>query len=245
MNTSSNGYVLGFAIAVCIAMSTALALTANSLKETQAAAAEFDRQKNVMLVAGLIQPGDPRSQKELQALYAERVDEQVLDLQTGTIDASMSTASVGAMTDPTAKKRYRVLAVAKDDAGRPSGFVLPIQAKGLWGPMFGYIALESDANTVRGITFYQHKETPGLGGEVDNDAWKAQWPGKTVLDESGDLVSVTVKKGTVDPSIPREKRHYVDGLSGATITSNGVTRGLENELESYRPYLSQFWQKKN
>lgn len=245
MNTSSNGYVLGFAVAVCIAMSTALALTANSLRETQAAAAEFDRQKNVMLVAGLIEPGDPRSQKELQALYQERVDEQVLDMQTGTIDASMTPASVGAMTDPTAKKRYRVLAVAKDEQGRPSGFVLPIQAKGLWGPMFGYIALESDADTVRGITFYQHKETPGLGGEVDNDAWKAQWPGKTVLDEKGDLVGVTVKKGTVDPSIPREKKHYVDGLSGATITSNGVTRGLESELESYRPYLSQFWQKKN
>jgi Na+-transporting NADH:ubiquinone oxidoreductase subunit C len=252
MNTSSNGYVLGFAVTVCIVMSTALALTANSLKETQDAAADFDRQKNVMTVAGLIDAGDPRSMAELQALYQQRVEEKVVDLETGKIDESISSQSVSKSKDPATKKRYRVIAIARDEQGKPSGFVLPIQCKGLWGPMFGYLALESDANTVRGITFYQHKETPGLGGEVDNLQWKASWKGKKLLDDKGDLVGVRVKKGKVDPSIPNEKLHYVDGLSGATITSLGVTRGLavtdpqvKSEVETYRPYLSQFWDKKD
>lgn len=245
MNTSSNGYVLGFAIVVCVAVSTALAVTATGLRDVQKAAEEFDRQKNVMLVAGLIEPGDPRPIAELKAVYAQRIREQVLDLQTGRLDESIRPEAVGQMTDPNAKLRYRVIAVAQDEQGKAGGFVLPIRAKGLWGPMFGYISLESDANTVRGITFYQHKETPGLGGEVDNEQWKQQWEGKKVLADNGELVGITVKKGRVDPGVPREAKHYVDGLSGATITSNGVTRGIEAELEAYRPYLSQFWTRKN
>lgn len=245
MNKNSNSYVLIFSVAVCVVMSTALALTANSLKPLQEAAAEFDRQKNVMLVAGLIQPGDPRPMAELRALYADRVVPRVVDLQTGEVDESRTVASVAALKSPAERARYRVVEVARDERGEPSGFILPITAKGLWGPMFGYLALESDANTVRGITFHQHKETPGLGGEVDNPPWKESWKGKTVLTEGGDLVGVKVKKGAVDPSNAQEKKHAVDGLSGATITSNGVTAGIKSDLEAFTPFLSKTWGKKN
>jgi Na+-transporting NADH:ubiquinone oxidoreductase subunit C len=245
MNTTSNGYVLGFAVVVCVVMSTALALTANGLKATQEAAAEFDRQKNVMAVAGLIEPGDRRSMAELQRLYKERIEEQVLDVQTGEIDKSRTAADVARMKSAADKARYRAIAIARDDKGQPNGFVLPIKCRGLWGEMFGYLALESDAMTVRGITFYQHKETPGLGGEVDNEGWKQSWRGKSVLDEQGRLIGVTVKKGKVDPGIAHEKLHAVDGLSGATITSNGVTKGLATELQAYQRYLSKFWARRN
>jgi len=245
MNKNSNSYVLIFSVVVCIVMSTALALTATALKPLQDAAAEFDRQKNVMLVAGLIQPGDPRSMAELRALYAERVVPRVVDLQTGEVDASKTVASVAALKGAAEKARFRVVEVASDERGVASGFVVPIQCKGLWGPMFGYLALESDANTVRGITFYQHKETPGLGGEVDNTLWKESWKGKTVLTEAGELVGIKVKKGAVDPSNANERKHAVDGLSGATITSKGVTQGIEAELRAFRPFLSKVWDKKN
>ncbi len=244
MNTTSNGYVLGFAVTVCVVISAALAATATALKPTQDAAAEFDRQKNVMFAAGLIQDGDPRSMAELKALYQQRVVEKVVDVQTGQVDPSKTPADVAAMKSDADRKRFRAIAIARDEQGKEAGFILPVKCKGLWGEMFGYLALEQDASTVRGITFYQHKETPGLGGEVDNPGWKAMWKGKTVLDDkNGALVGVTVKKGKVDPSIPAEKQHYVDGLSGATITSTGVTKGIKANLEAFKPYLQPFWKK--
>jgi Na+-transporting NADH:ubiquinone oxidoreductase subunit C len=245
MNTSSNGYVLGFAITVCVAISTMLAITANSLGELQAAAKEFDRQKNVMIAGGLIQEGDGRPRKELEAIYQKQVRTQIVDLQSGDFDAGKTPASVEAIKDPKERARYRPVAVALDADGKETGLILPIQCKGLWGPMFGYLALDRDANHVRGITFYAHKETPGLGGEVDNPQWKEMWKGKTVLGSGDALVGITVKKGKVDVAVPAEKQHYVDGLSGATITSNGVTKGVRAELEAWKPLLNKYWAKKN
>lgn len=260
MNTSSNGYVLGFAITVCVVISAALAATATALKPTQDEAKEFDRQKNVMLAAGMIEAGDARPVAELKQLFQQRVSEQVLDTETGKVLTDKSSADVAAMNKDSAaaeKKasaaekrpenkakaaRYRVLAVGKADDGKPI-YVLPISGKGLWSTLYGFLALEGDANTVRGITFYQHGETPGLGGEVDNPQWQAAWKGKTILDEQQKLVSVTVKKAKIDPSIAAEKHHYVDGLSGATITSNGVTKFVKADLEAFKPYLQQFWKK--
>jgi Na+-transporting NADH:ubiquinone oxidoreductase subunit C len=263
MNTTSNGYVLGFAVLVCVVISAGLAATSTALRDTQAAAAEFDRQKNVMIAAGLIEEGDARPADELKRLYAERVTEQVLDTETGKVVADKTSAEVAQLNKEAAdaaklsaqgqsltpaeesaklKKaaaRYRVIAVGKIDDGS-SVYVLPISGKGLWSTLYGYLALEGDANTVRGITFYQHGETPGLGGEVDNPQWKANWKGKTILDEQGRLVSVTVKKAKIDPSIAAERAHYVDGLSGATITSNGVTKFVKADLQAFEPYLSQF-----
>lgn len=117
---------------------------------------------------------------------------------------------------------------------RVDSYCIPIEGLGLWGMIYGFLALESDLETVRGITFYQHKETPGLGGEIDKEWWQDQWPGKRVVDADGKLVGVTVKKGKVDPTVAVEKERYVDGLSGATITSNGVTNFVRDDLEAYQ-----------
>jgi len=261
MNTSGNGYVLGFAIAVCVVISAGLAATATALKPAQDAAAEFDRQKNVMMAGGLLQAGDTRSDAELRALYQERVQEQVLDTKSGTVLEGKAPGDVVAMNKESAKaedkaakaegrkadkaaaSRYRTIAVAKAEDGSPI-YILPISGKGLWSTLYGFLALAGDANTVRGITFYKHGETPGLGGEVDNPQWKASWTGKTILDDkSGALIGVKVKKGKVDPSIAAEKQHQVDGLSGATITSNGVTTFVKADLQAFQPYLKQFWKK--
>lgn len=104
-------------------------------------------------------------------------------------------------------------------------YVLPIYGKGLWSTLYGFLALESDTRTVRGITFYEHKETPGLGGEVDNPAWKRLWPGKQVFDDQGN-VDFRVIKGRVASDAARAS-HQVDGLSGATITSRGVSDSVQ------------------
>jgi Na+-transporting NADH:ubiquinone oxidoreductase subunit C len=112
--------------------------------------------------------------------------------------------------------------------------VLPIYGKGLWGTLYGYLALKSDLTTIQGITFYQHKETPGLGGEVDNPSWKAQWDGVQLFDENG-TPAANVFKGPA----PTDDQYSVDGLSGATITCRGVTNLVRYWAsdDGYGPFL--------
>jgi len=141
------------------------------------------------------------------------------------------------MKSPADKKRYRVGALGLTAEGKTDSIVLPVSGKGLWSTLYGYLALEGDANTVRGITFYKHGETPGLGGECENPEWTAKWVGKTILDDKGELVSIKVKKGAIDATIANEKAHMVDGLSGSTITSNGITNFVKSDLTAFSGYL--------
>ena len=103
--------------------------------------------------------------------------------------------------------------------------------------MYGYFAIEPDASTAKGITFYKHKETPGLGAEVDKDWFKNNFIGKKFIDDSGNLVSIEVIKGFVSDKDPNAK-HKVDGISGATVTGNGLTTLLKADLQKYEPYFA-------
>ncbi len=241
MNLNSNTYVLGFAVTMCVVVSLALALTATSLKDIQDASREFDRQKNVMIAAALCTGDDARSREELEELYRQRVEEFVIDTSTGKAPEGegvpKTTKEVADLRDAALRKRFRVVATTKDPDGAVEAYVLPISGRGLWSTLEGYLALDADKNHVRGITFYAHKETPGLGGEVDNPNWQAMWKGKTILDEGGELISITVKKGVVNPGVPAEKAHAVDGLAGATITGKGVEKFVLADLTAFSKYL--------
>tara|TARA_B100001939_G_scaffold336638_2_gene339999 strand:- start:19621 stop:20481 length:861 start_codon:yes stop_codon:yes gene_type:complete len=116
-------------------------------------------------------------------------------------------------------------------------YIIPIEGNGLWGMMYGYIALETDLNTVAGIRFYKHIETPGLGAELAKHDHNKKWIGKKILDEDGKLVSVMVAKGSAEQTHPQEIEHYVDGISGATLTGKGINQFLKEDLETYEPYF--------
>ena len=126
--------------------------------------------------------------------------------------------------------------LVRDDAGGLDKIILPIRGYGLWSTMYGFMALESDGNTVAGLGFYEHGETPGLGGEIDNPNWKAIWPGKQVYE--GDQVAIQVLKGSV-PMGSDEKQWQVDGLSGATLTTKGVDKLVRYWLgeQGFKPLL--------
>ena len=126
----------------------------------------------------------------------------------------------------------------RDVSGNLDTLILPIHGYGLWSTLYGFLALEEDANTVIGLGFYEHAETPGLGGEVDNPNWKAIWNGKKVYSEAGE-VSLGLIKGSVDASNPKAM-HQIDGLSGATLTSRGVTNLVKFWMgeKGFRPFLS-------
>jgi Na+-transporting NADH:ubiquinone oxidoreductase subunit C len=243
MNTNSNSYVMAFSIGLCVTVSSILAVLATQLKETQLAAAEFDRQKNVMMAAGLIERGDTRSREDLEALYQKQVKPIVVDTRDGSIAEGKTSADLeecnraAEEADPAHKNVFRMMETALTPEGKLDAIILPVSGKGLWSTCYGYLALEADKNHVRGIQFYKHGETPGLGGEIENAQWTAMWKGKQILNDQGKLVSVTVKKGKVDESIPREKKHYVDGLAGATITSNGVSKFVLRDLRAFATYL--------
>ena len=115
--------------------------------------------------------------------------------------------------------------------------ILPVYGKGLWSTMYGLLALKRDLRTVAGLTFYQHGETPGLGGEIDNPDWQAKWHGKQALDANGRVI-IDVIKGQVDAT-GADAYHQVDGLAGATLTSKGVENLLHYWLgrDGYGPLL--------
>ncbi|KZY21873.1 NADH:ubiquinone reductase (Na(+)-transporting) subunit C, partial [Alcanivorax sp. HI0035] len=127
--------------------------------------------------------------------------------------------------------------LARGDDGELSRIILPVHGYGLWSTLYGFLALEPDANTVSGLGFYEHGETPGLGGEVDNPKWKALWEGKKLYGEQGE-VEIQVVKGSVDSKTPNAE-HKVDGLAGATLTSNGVSNLLRFWVgeNGFGPYL--------
>jgi Na+-transporting NADH:ubiquinone oxidoreductase subunit C len=118
-------------------------------------------------------------------------------------------------------ERYATIYLTRDNNGNIEKLILPMRGYGLWSTLWGFMALQGDGNTVIGLSFFEHAETPGLGGEVDNPKWKALWPGKQVYNAEGE-VALKLVKGIVDNKTP-DAEHKVDALSGATLTSNGVS----------------------
>ncbi len=239
------------ALLLCLVCSIIVSGAAVGLKDLQRANKQLDLQKNILLAAGLITPD--RTDKATILSEYEKIEPRVIDLETGnyTDTDPVTYDQRKASKDPA---RSRVLTGAEDIAsikrleneskvflvredGKLAKVILPVRGYGLWSTLYGFVALKPDANTVVGLGFYEHAETPGLGGEVDNPNWKSQWPGKKVLDDRGEL-ALEVVKGSVDAGMPGAE-NKVDGLSGATLTSKGVSNLVQFWLgdQGFGPYL--------
>lgn len=132
---------------------------------------------------------------------------------------------------------YKILFIYKP-GGTVTAYVVPIEGYGLWDIIKGYIALKPDLKTVMGISFYEHKETPGLGARITEGWFKENFIGKEILNSQGELVSIKVAKGKVEQVIPEDKQqHWVDGISGSTLTGDGINQFLKQDLAFYEPYF--------
>lgn len=237
MQRNSATYIVAFAAAVCVVCSLLVSTAATLLKERQVVNAKVDKQKNILEVAGLIEGDEDISMQRAQEIFEERVTPVIVELETGEIvEGEVDPATYDqqqALSDPALSRpappnpaqvsripKYATVYEVLDEEGEVELYVFPVEGKGLWSTLYGFFALESDLNTVRGLTFYQHGETPGLGGEVDNPGWKGKWAGRQVYG-AREEPQLEVIKGAAGP--PEEARFQVDGLSGATITSRGVT----------------------
>ncbi len=222
-----------FVVAIVLAAACSLLVSgaAIGLRSMQEANKVRDRKKNILIVAGLydakaaveksFQQIEPRVVDLATGEYAaeDQFDPETFDQRAAAKDPNLSVTipSEKDLAGIGRREKYSLVYLVKKD-DKLDQVILPVDGKGLWSTLYGFLALDGDLNTVKGITFYEHAETPGLGGEVDNPTWKAKWAGKKVYDDKGG-VQLVVVKGVADESSP----HQVDGLSGATLTANGVT----------------------
>jgi Na+-transporting NADH:ubiquinone oxidoreductase subunit C len=243
------GRTITVAAVLCGVCSVLVAGAVVVLKPKQDFNKDIDFKKNVLMSAGLMKPGIDINETFNQ------VEPVVINLETGDLAEGIDPKKFSqdkADRDPAyiqdiskkddvagikrRSKLQKVYLVKKD--GELDQIVLHVYGKGLWSTMKGFLSLDKDGVTVRGFNFYSHAETPGLGGEVDNPKWIAQWPGKKVFDADF-KPAIDVLKSVVDPSNPNAQ-YQIDGLSGATLTSNGVEYTFKYWLSEngYGKYLA-------
>ena len=213
------------ATALCFVCSMVVSFAAVNLKSIQEVNKAIDKQKNILQVAGVYHEGIDvnKTFSSFQPLvvdlnsgkFTDKFDPSIFDDKKAAQDPLLSVslendpASIGRRTN------YATIYLLKKDDGSLDKVILPIHGYGLWSTLYGFIALEDNLNDIFGLQFYQHAETPGLGAEVDNPKWKAQWKGKKLNNENGELMIQVAKT-------QKYKEHHIDALAGATLTSNGV-----------------------
>jgi len=236
------------ALVLCLVCSVIVSTAATVLKPKQQANKLLDKKKNILVVAGIEGEG-----KSIDELF-EQIETRVVDMQSGEYTDAVDSTSydqLKASKDPAfrveldddqdiakigGRAKYANVYLLKND-NQIEKIILPIKGYGLWSTMFGFLALESDASTVSGITFYEHGETPGLGGEIENNKWQASWHGKQIVDDLGEPILGLIK-GRVDANSASSK-YQIDGLAGATLTSTGVTNLIQFWVgeDGFGPYL--------
>lgn len=248
MSRDSTGKVLRVAFLLCVVCSVLVSAAAVVLSDRQERNKVEEKNKNILQAAGLYEAGIPVEDQ------FSKIKIRIVDLQTGEFSQDFDAAtfdSRSAARDPETRyqippeldlaaiknrSRYQDVYLVMDD-GRLQQIILPVHGKGLWSTMYGFISLAEDFSTVNGFAFYEHGETPGLGGEIDNPSWKKQWPGKKIYDDAGNL-RIEVLKGRVDKK-SENAIYQADGLAGATLTARGVSNLLKYWLgdNGYKPFL--------
>jgi Na+-transporting NADH:ubiquinone oxidoreductase subunit C len=238
------------ALAVSLFCALVVSTTAVLLEPFQRANRERDRQQRIVEIVQRL----PGSEELLGAAGAENIRVSMVELATGNIIRSMDPAAYDqrkAASDPAQsivilakhdiagikrRAKYAPVTLVERD-GRIELIILPVHGSGYASTIYGFLALRGDANTVVALSFFEHAETPGLGAELDTPEWLAGWPGKSVRDKTGQI-RIGVAKGRVDPG-SASAAFEVDGISGATRTSDGVTNMLRFWLgdHGFGPFL--------
>ncbi len=217
-----------FAVSLCVACSLLLTAASTGLQSFQQRNMEADRQKNILLAMGLVEDDAKIGLDQLQTLYNTNVKSVRVDRE-GRILPS----------DGKSEDNLPLYLYVKQDLIK--AYVVPINTRGLWGEIHGYLALENDGATIRGFTVYKHSETPGLGGEIESRWFRKNFEKKKIINADGDFASINVAKGAVSEVVPPSDRpNHVDGISGATLTGKYLSTGLKDILKDYEPVSINF-----
>jgi len=227
MSETPNKNVIVFALLLSVICSLMITAAAVGLKGFQTANMELDKKINILKAANLIGKKKP-SKKAINVLYNTHIKEVIVDDQGKVIDNHVSNS-------------LNLYFYQQDNSVK--GYILPINTQGLWGKIQGYLAFENDGQTVSGFSIFSHSETPGLGGEIESTWFQKNFKGKKILNAQNKFVSIGIAKGK-SINLPKDKQaHFVDGISGATLTGRYLSEGIKKTLIKYDPVSITFRQK--
>jgi Na+-transporting NADH:ubiquinone oxidoreductase subunit C len=239
----SNAYIITFSVILTVVLGLLLSGTSEVLKPIQKKAEALDTKKQILGAVIPTEEIDEMTPEEVNEYYQSRISSKVVNIEGEEVEeqdgvkVNAETVDVGKNFKKAPEDRlypvFIYLEEGSEDA--PLAYVLPVYGNGLWDKIWGYLALKTDMDTIEGVTFSHAGETPGLGARITSIDVQQRYKDKTIYNEEGNLVSVAMQKGegkdySNDP-------HKVDGMSGATITGDGVNKMLKNYLEYYQSYI--------
>lgn len=232
----SNKYTFIFAFVISVITAVVLAFASAGLKPYQEANIELDKKTSILRSVQL----DATERDSIESIYATQVEELVVDSK-GEVLTDIKTDDIilkDELARPANERKLPLFIYTGNDGKKR--YTIPMQGKGLWGPIWGWISLEDDFNTVYGAFFGHKAETPGLGAEISEAPFQQQFEGKKIMSTDNNFVSVNVVKTSA--KVPYGNEHRVDGVSGGTITSNGTDAMLKNSIEPYIAYFNKLKQ---
>lgn len=228
MDRNSNTYTFIYAAGMVILVATILASAAMSLRPRQTRNAEIEKKQNILASVNILS-----TVEETEEIYADRIKTQYVVDSNGDVVEDVDPLEVDLKKEKAKPEDERLLPVYECETESGLKYIFPMRGAGLWGPIWGFVSLSDDMNTIYGANFDHQSETPGLGAEISTDWFQETFKEKKLFDEDGNLVSVTVTK----PGQDAPEEHSVDGISGGTITSKGLEQMLLEDFRSYQEFL--------
>ncbi len=225
LDVNSNGYTFIFAAVLVILVAAMLSIAATSLKTKQDMNVEMEKKQNILMSLGMTVTRD-----EAEELYGSIIQEEIVLLNGVPQEGGVGAFEIDMAEELKKGVSERNLPLYVASFEGTTSYIVPLRGKGLWGPIWGYVALEADLSTVKGATFGHKTETPGLGAEISTPIFQDQFAQKRIM-EDGKFVSIEVRKGDANGD------HQVNGISGGTITSVGVDDMLKDCLKGYTSYF--------
>ena len=237
--TNTNSYTFIFAVVMVIVVGVVLAFTATSLQPIQNENVRKEKMQNILTTVGIdsveVDGKEVGLTRDLAPqFFNEYITESVTLRDDGSVDESVDAFKIDLAKElrKPANEQYFPLYIA--DIGGEKYYIIPLRGKGLWDAIWGYISLKDDINTIKGAVFDHKGETPGLGGEITQEWFRHRFDDERVYDENGQFIGISVVKGTAGES---KEDNKIDAISGATITSQGVSDMISERLRHYLPYL--------
>lgn len=228
MDRNSNTYTFIYAAVMVILVAAVLASAAMALKDRQNKNVEIEKKQNILASVNITS-----SAADAEKIYAEKIKNQYVVNTKGEIVEGEDAFQIDLRKEKTKAAEERFLPVFECQTESGIKYIFPMRGTGLWGPIWGFVSLNEDMNSIYGANFDHQGETPGLGAEISTQWFQETFKGKKIFDDSGNLVSVTVTKAGQEA--PEE--HSVDGISGGTITSKGLEKMLLEDFNSYKEFL--------
>jgi len=228
MDRNSNNYTFIYASVMVILVAAILSIAAISLKPMQNKNTEIEKKQNILASVNI-----ETTAKDAEQVYAEKiVNSYVVNSEGEVVEGDAFTVDLKVQKAKPLEQRQLPVFECQTETGLK--YIFPLRGAGLWGPIWGFVALNEDLNTIFGANFDHQGETPGLGAEISTTVFEEQFTGKSIFDASGKLVSIIVAKSS--ESAPEE--HKVDAISGGTITSKGLEQMLLDDLTSYQKFIT-------